>query len=1325
MIPLTIRICHFTCLCALLMAVPAFAQVVEFEVHSGMDTSTSEPSSVFAVRINGQPAPVEFMKAFEIETNGNTGITTGQHHVVHFSMRGPVDIEVDFLADPAPPSYWIRPGVFKVKSSRTLNTVSFTLHVPHYYVLQTEDNGNRHELYLLADSYFENAPAPTDPNVLTASSLGWANDGSPLDRSLFDDALHQIQSDPALDILYVDPGHYNFMPNGLYHRTGVGVFLPGGSTVVANGMGAKWEEAFWLRGRGVLDAGTDAEGRHGKHITTVASRNFLFEGIISRFSSDWNTATFMSDDGLIKDWKVVNSWNWVNNDGVDTNRSRRITVDKYFVSASADNSSDKANKAVSVFREADGFERDVRDITRREGVFHSDAKSLKFGTESDADFMEDFLFENMFAVNNAGPKSHLADRATLRNVTIRNYHVDGGDAVFSFVVSGWAGREPTTANINGMTLDGIFSYGPTNAKLGGYSPSNLVQNVDATNILLGSTGFATNTSDLELSNTASISVDTAPAVWASHDRFGLINDPVPMAGYAYHSTATWTKVSGPGNVAFSDQTDPATTVTFDTRGEYVLRISADSDPGEFDELTVTVLDPAFAGEPKARFIMLPTFPEADQPVTFDGTYSSDPDGSLTAYEWDFGDGTTVSGTNATSVHTYSAPGRYPVRLTVTDNEGNTRTVRDFILVQAGTQPFGGVAHTVPGRVEAENYDEGVPGLDYNDRSAGDGGDDWNGAPVTELYRPVSRFIEEYDRTPVPDIFSSTDPNDPDGFQLGHIDPGQGTNEWVSYTINAASAGTYDITFRVNPDAPNVDRYFSLYLDGNKVVDHAKWPRSGSFINHTVNGIAIDSVGEHTLTIEFEGDIGALNYFELERVGAPVPSSCFTHSPENGLSPLEVTVDATCSDGGGDPLTRYDWDFGDGTIILDGNAVETHTYATDGDYTITLTVTNDSLNTDEATASVFVGNRLPVASFEFSPTNPDAGQLIAFDASVSSDEDGSIQQFDWDFGDGSSIPEGGPTPSHRYASDGSYTVTLTVTDDRGDSTQATASVFVGNLPPSAELTSSPSLGLAPVTVSFDASGATDPDGTIARYDWVFGDGTLLPNGGPTPSHSYTSAGEYTATVTVFDDDGATNSASSETISVFGSSGSSQSWDFEAGSGDRSFGQFGWMAYASPRESSSVIDHTDTGAFPAVIKEDSSLGGSSLALMDANAANNDLSQQFYAGTPTAIDISDAVSFSFTHRSNTGSSSTAPKFLRIAIQVDETSWFIAEQAIAESPESPTTSLFEFDGANWIGRSLRWIREYGELPHHRRQPTYQRDPDAGRHCHGFQPRHRLCVVR
>jgi PKD repeat protein len=80
--------------------------------------------------------------------------------------------------------------------------------------------------------------------------------------------------------------------------------------------------------------------------------------------------------------------------------------------------------------------------------------------------------------------------------------------------------------------------------------------------------------------------------------------------------------------------------------------------------------------------------------------------------------------------------------------------------------------------------------------------------------------------------------------------------------------------------------------------------------------------------------------------------------------------------------------------------------------------------------------------------------------------------------------------------------------------------VANPPPVASFTAIPTSGNAPLTVNFDASGSSDPNGTIVSYAWAFGDGQA--GAGVTPSHTYTAGGSFTVTLTVTDDGGATAS-----------------------------------------------------------------------------------------------------------------------------------------------------------------------------------------------------------
>ena len=78
---------------------------------------------------------------------------------------------------------------------------------------------------------------------------------------------------------------------------------------------------------------------------------------------------------------------------------------------------------------------------------------------------------------------------------------------------------------------------------------------------------------------------------------------------------------------------------------------------------------------------------------------------------------------------------------------------------------------------------------------------------------------------------------------------------------------------------------------------------------------------------------------------------------------------------------------------------------------------------------------PVAAFT-AATN---GRQVSFDATASSDPDGSVARFDWNFGDGAAATDAGASPAHLYAADGTYTVSLTLTDDEGCSTNR---IFTG-------------------------------------------------------------------------------------------------------------------------------------------------------------------------------------------------------------------------------------------------------------------------------------------
>jgi parallel beta-helix repeat protein len=165
----------------------------------------------------------------------------------------------------------------------------------------------------------------------------------------------------------------------------------------------------------------------------------------------------------------------------------------------------------------------------------------------------------------------------------------------------------------------------------------------------------------------------------------------------------------------------------------------------------------------------------------------------------------------------------------------------------------------------------------------------------------------------------------------------------------------------------------------------------------------------------------------------------------------------------------------------------------------------------------------------------AGQSVSF-AGTGTDPDGDLPlSFLWDFGGGAgnqTVEDPGPV---AFATPGTYTVTFTVTDSLGLADPSPGSLAVTVTPftqrPTALLTMTPSSGPAPLAVTADASGSSDPDGTIVSYRFDFGDGTVVgPQAGATATHTY-GAGAWTASLTVTDDAGATGTVT-QVVTVTG-------------------------------------------------------------------------------------------------------------------------------------------------------------------------------------------------
>ncbi|KQZ90331.1 hypothetical protein ASD62_14575 [Phycicoccus sp. Root563] len=322
---------------------------------------------------------------------------------------------------------------------------------------------------------------------------------------------------------------------------------------------------------------------------------------------------------------------------------------------------------------------------------------------------------------------------------------------------------------------------------------------------------------------------------------------------------------------------------------------------------------------------------------------------------------------------------------------------------------------------------------------------------------------------------------------------------------------------------------NLWVDGAKVASNPAtdarnftgWWRVGgdrTFGGTTSNYIAatVDEVAVYPTALT-----GTQVRAHYEAAGFTAPNATPTAAFTSSSSFLTASVDGSTSSDPDDAIASYAWDFGDGATATGVTA--SHAYAAAGTYTVRLTVTDDRGATNSTTRAVtVVTNQAPTASF----TDSESFLTLGVNGSASSDPDGTVASYAWDFGDGASAT--GATASHSYAAAGTYTVRLTVTDDKGATGTTARAVTVAtapNQPPTASFTHSESF----LKTSVNGSASTDADGTVAAYAWSWGDGAA--NGtGATATHTYAAAGTYTVKLTVTDDKGDSGTTSSSVTVV---------------------------------------------------------------------------------------------------------------------------------------------------------------------------------------------------
>lgn len=283
------------------------------------------------------------------------------------------------------------------------------------------------------------------------------------------------------------------------------------------------------------------------------------------------------------------------------------------------------------------------------------------------------------------------------------------------------------------------------------------------------------------------------------------------------------------------------------------------------------------------------------------------------------------------------------------------------------------------------------------------------------------------------------------------------------------------------------------------------------------------------------------FIQLIHNAAPVISSA-TPSVSTGEAPLAVSFNVSFADEDSPAAEMVvQWSIfnkaDDSELVSEIGTNLQYTFSNSGTYYAVVTVEDElgartSLaSQDIVVAEATIPNELPTAGINVSESVGLVPFVVNVDGSSSSDPDGQIAKFQWNFGDGSDASNAtGANWQHTYETSGRFNIRLTVTDDIGATASQVVSVTATEKP--IANFSSQTVSDAALTFAFDASTSADngaDDDDIASYSWDFGDGSISQTG-PVVQHQYAEAGTYTVALTVTDTHGYDSDSATQTVTA---------------------------------------------------------------------------------------------------------------------------------------------------------------------------------------------------
>jgi len=491
-------------------------------------------------------------------------------------------------------------------------------------------------------------------------------------------------------------------------------------------------------------------------------------------------------------------------------------------------------------------------------------------------------------------------------------------------------------------------------------------------------------------------------------------------------------------------------------------------------------------------------------IELDATASVDSDGEIILYAWDFGDTTTTRGEKTS--HQWEAPGKYTVRLRVTDNAGlGNSTTEETAEIVINARPVALAKYAPVIAAQEDVIFDGTVSYDQDGtirKYVWDTGDGTigEGATIHHAYESPGLYTATLTVTDNTSTLNNT-ASTTFSIRVNHPPiPVAGEDQLVD-----ASEVAFDASASMDADDPIID-YLWEFGDGSQA--------HGKVVSHVY---ALPGTYPVTLTVTDGSGSRSASQSDTIKVTVNHPPIADAGGTRVVSVGEKLVFDGNFSDDPDGEIVSYLWQLEAGTIVKE--ACLEHQYDKPGIYQVRLTV-QDNVGAESTDYATIIVNAPPVADF-YPVRRVAPGQTVLFDGTCSRDPDGQIRQALWDFGD-NTPPQEGLSTQHIFQNPGRYVVTLTVQDDSeaSNNQDSITRILEVNYPPQAD--AGRDIHTCHQKIQFDGSKSTDPDGDFLTYYWDFGDGTR--DRGRTAEHIYSSPGMYPVTLTADDGHGLSNSVS---------------------------------------------------------------------------------------------------------------------------------------------------------------------------------------------------------